>query len=202
MRFRNLLKVLLILVVFLSLCTSSRILLPGMRQSGGPISSVERISPEAVVIRLRTLKELNCAQATIQTIVTTKGSTDFLSVPIASTKLLYIALGEVRAGVDLSEIEISQETDPNSIRIYMPEAKVLDAKIDITRSYVFDVRRSIFFAPDQTPLESEAQQEALKRVEESAISSGLLDLAKENSREIVKKLVESIVGKDVAVEVE
>lgn len=65
-----------------------------------------------------------------------------------------------------------------------------------------DVRQSVFFAPEITPLQSEAQQEALNRIEKAAIETGLLDLANQNAAEIVKRLVEDVVDKEVSVLIE
>ena len=153
-------------------------------------------------MQLKGLNQLNCAQSTIQTIITTEDTARFLGFPIASTKLLYIALGEVRAGVDLSETDISQISISDSVIVSIPQARVLDSKIDIGRSYVYDVRESMFFAPEITPLQSEAQQEALNRIEKAAIETGLLDLANQNAAEIVKRLVEDVVDKEVSVLIE
>lgn len=71
-------------------------------------------------------------------------SAKFFGFPIASTKFLYIALGEVRAGIDLSEMDISQISKSDSVTMAIPRARILDTKIDIGRSYVYNVRGSIF----------------------------------------------------------
>ncbi len=189
-------------VCFLLYAGMTRIVLPRFIQSDSPAACEAPVSPEAVVMQLKGLNQLNCAQSTIQTIVTTEDSTRLLGLPIGSTKLLYIGLGEVRAGVDLSEMDVSQISISDSVKVSIPQARILDSKIDIGRSYVYDVRESTFFAPGITPLQSEAQQEALKRVEKAAIEAGLLDLANQNATEIVKKLVEDFVEKEVTVLVE
>ncbi len=189
-------------VCFLFYSGFTRLVLPRLIPNAAPKACEAPVSPEAVVMQLKGLNQLNCAQSTIQTIVTTEDSTKLLGFPIGSTKLLYIGLGEVRAGVDLSEMDVNQISISDSVSVSIPQARILDSKIDIGRSYVYDVRASMFFAPDITPLQSEAQQDALRRVEKAAIETGLLDLANQNAAEIVKKLVEDVVVKEVTVLVE
>ncbi len=203
MLIRILLKLSLVFVVFFLLYTGiTWIIFPRFIHSDVSKVCEALISPEAVVMQLKGLNQLNCAQSTIQTIVTTEDSTKLLGFPIGSTKLLYIGLGEVRAGIDLSETDVSQISISDSVEVYIPQARILDSKIDISRSYVYDVRESRFFAPPSTPLQTEAQQEALKRVEKAAIETGLLDLANKNAVQILKEFVEDIVDKEVTVLIE
>ena len=200
MLIRILFKLCLVFAICLLLYAGmTRIVLPRFIQSDSPAACEAPVSPEAVVMQLKGLNQLNCAQSTIQTIVTTEDSTRFLGLPIGSTKLLYIGLGEVRAGVDLSQMEVGQVSITDSVNVSLPRARILDSKIDIDRSCVYDVRESRFFAPASTPLQTEAQQEALKRVEKAAVETGLLELANQNAAEIVKKLVEDVVDKEVTV---
>jgi len=203
MLIRILFKLTLVFTVCFLLYTGiTRIVLPRLIPDDSPKACESSVSPESVVMQLKGLNQLNCAQSTIQTIVTTEDSTRLLDFPIGSTKLLYIGLGEVKAGVNLSEMDVSQISISDSVKVSIPQARILDSKIDIGRSYVYDVRESFFFAPRITPLQSAAQQEALKRVEKAAIETGLLELANRNAVQIVKELVEDIVDKEVTVLVE
>jgi hypothetical protein len=56
---------------------------------------------------------------------------------IGTTRLLYIAYGEVKAGVDLSELKADNVQIVNdTILLRLPPPRILDSKIDVNRSKV------------------------------------------------------------------
>ncbi len=111
-------------------------------------------------------------------------------------------MGEVRAGVEPSQLNVGRVSITDLVNVFFPQARILDAKIDVDRSYVYDVRRSMFFAPDETPSQSEVLQATSERVEKSAIETGLINFANQSAVQKVKDLVESLVDKEVVVVVE
>ena len=134
--------------------------------------------------------------------VTTEDSTTVLGLSIGSKKLRQFALGEVRAGMELSQLNVGRVSITDLVNVFFPQARILDAMIDVDRSYVYDVRRSMLFAPDETPSQSEVLQAVLERVEKLAIEMGLINFANQSAVKKVKDLVESLVDKEVVVVVE
>ena len=200
MYMKSSLKLTLILAFSLLLYTGfARLDLPELLQGEVPMVAAPPVMPEAVVLHLKELSELSSAQTSVQTVVISEDTTEFLGIPFGSTKLLYIALGEVRAGIDLSEMNVNRVSISNTVNVSLPQARILDTKIDINRSFVYDVRKSALFAPDELPLHSAAQREAFKRIEKAALETGLLGLANKNAARIVKEIVEEIVDKEVLI---
>ena len=168
------------------------------------VNPVKSVSVGVVVKKVQSLKELHTGSSWIQTVVAYEEKNEVLGISVGSAKMMYVAFGEVRAGVDLSELDDNQVwMNKDTIRVRLPAVKILDSKIDVDQSFVYDVRTSLILAPDTTLLQSDAERVALKKIVETAVEEGLLDVATENAVHVVKGLLEGFVmGKDVIVEIE
>ncbi len=152
-----------------------------------------KVETRSVVIQqVRQASELTTAVFTMEAVVPTQQDAAIAGVVIGTTKLLYIAHGEVRAGVDLStltpeDVQISDGT----VRLRLPAPKILDQKIDITRSSVYDYNRGpLGLGPDVAPnLQKLAQAEALKKIQQAACSDGILDKANDRAKLAVTSLI-------------
>ncbi|HEY9690282.1 MAG TPA: DUF4230 domain-containing protein [Coleofasciculaceae cyanobacterium] len=112
---------------------------------------------------------------------------------VGSTKLLYIAYGEISAGIDLSKLK-PEDVRPGAdgkLEIRLPPPEILNRKIDVARSRVYDYDRGFLgLGPDSAPeLMARAQEEALDRVTESACQRGLLTEANKRAATVVRQLL-------------
>ena len=136
-----------------------------------------------VVQQIRGASELTTAIFAMEAVVPTKSDRTLGGYVIGSTNLLYIAYGEVRAGVDLSEIGTGDvQLGADGIRITLPPPRILDSKLDLTRSDVYDYNRGFLgLGPDNAPdLQAAAQKLALDKIVQAACSEDILQEA--NSR--------------------
>jgi Protein of unknown function (DUF4230) len=106
--------------------------------------------------------------------------------------LLYIAYGEVRAGVDLAELkpeDVQVSGDTTILRL--PPPRILDSKIDVSRSKVYDYDRGFLgLGPDAAPqLQELAQRETLDKVVASACANGILQSASDRAKMTVTQLL-------------
>ncbi|WP_330203827.1 DUF4230 domain-containing protein [Cyanobacterium sp. Dongsha4] len=122
---------------------------------------------------------------------------------IGETSLLYIARGEVKAGLDLSKItpndvKINQDT----ITIKLPSPEILDSKIDVTKSQVYDYDRGFLnLGPDNAPqLQSEAQKQTLNKIKQTACDENILEQANERAIMVISQLMKTSGYKNVVVE--
>lgn len=166
-------------------------------------SATENISnptPLAVVQQIKLLSELNAGISFVQTVVTVMDKNELLGFSVGSAEILYVAAGQVRAGVDLSEINESDISSDGVIHVRLPKAKILSSQLDIENSYAYDVRESFLFSPDTISLQSEAQRIALDRVVSAALKGGILKASADNAAQVVEKFLEGFLGEDVIVE--
>ncbi|HEY9878533.1 MAG TPA: DUF4230 domain-containing protein [Leptolyngbyaceae cyanobacterium] len=168
----------------------------GLRLMLGPsVPPAPKVDIRSVVVQqIRGASELTTAVFAMEAVVPTTSDRTLGGYVIGSTKLLYIAYGEVRAGVDLSEIaanSIELDEAASRIRITLPPPRILDSKLDLNRSNVFDYDRGFLgLGPDNAPqLQTVAQQEALDKIVEAACAQNILQEANTRAELTVRQLL-------------
>lgn len=148
-----------------------------------------------VVERLQNLQELTTTVQTMEKIVPTSADRKLGDLTIATTRLLYVAQGEIRAGVDLSQLQVQDiQINHNHIAIDLPPAKILDSKIDVRHSRVYDYDRGFLnLGPDVAPqLQTLAQQNTLSEIVDTACSQGILDAANSQAKQSISELLTNL----------
>ena len=145
-----------------------------------------------VVERLQNLQELTTTVQTMEKIVPTSADRKLGNLPIATTRLLYIAKGEIRAGIDLGELTDKDiKIDRQSIEVDLPTAKILDTKIDVDNSRVYDYDRGFLnLGPDVAPqLQTLAQRNTLQEIISAACERDILNDANLKAKDSVSQLL-------------
>lgn len=166
----------------------------------------EKVDIRTVVVeQVREVSELTTAVFTMEAVVPAQSDRKLGEVTIGQTNLLYVAYGEVRAGVDLEGLSVSDvttsETD-KEIQLQLPAPKLIDTKIDVERSNVYDYSRGFFnLGPDRAPeLQALAQKEALVKIEQAACEQDILGQASDRAELVVTQLLQSAGFENVRVE--
>lgn len=163
-----------------------------------------KVDTRSVVIQqIREASELTTAVYTMEAVVPTQQDAAIAGVVVGTTKLLYIARGEVRAGVDLSALNPSDvQVTGDTLRLRLPPPRLLDKKIDVTKSSVYDYNRGFLgLGPDTAPeLQRLAQEEALKKIQTAACADRVLEKASDRAKLVVTQLVRVSGVKTVLVE--
>lgn len=147
-----------------------------------------------IVERIRNIQELSTTIQTIETIVPTSAERKLGDFSVATTKLLYVARGEIRAGVDLNALtDADIKVTKNSIEIDLPPAKILDSKIDVNHSHVYDYNRGFLnLGPDVAPqLQTLAQRKTLAKMVNTACEEDILEEANIKAKEAIIQLLSS-----------
>ncbi|HEY9635516.1 MAG TPA: DUF4230 domain-containing protein [Coleofasciculaceae cyanobacterium] len=145
-----------------------------------------------VVRQIRGASELTTAVFTMEAVVPTRQERKLGGYTVGSTTLLYIAYGEVRAGVDLKDLKADNvKIVNNTIYLQLPPPRILDRKIDVNRSSVYDYDRGFLgLGPDVAPqLQMLAQQETLKKIVAAACTQGVLQQANDRAQLVVAQLL-------------
>lgn len=146
-----------------------------------------------VVQQLRGASELTTAIFTMEAIVPAQSDRTLAGYVLGSTNLIYIAHGEVRAGVDLAQITVADVdlAGESAIRITLPPPQILDSKLDLDQSTVYRYDRGwLNLGPDNAPqLQTLAQQEALAKITAAACTTGLLEEANHRAEITVGQLL-------------
>jgi hypothetical protein len=167
-------------------------LLGGWFQASPPPA---KVNVQSIVLQqVREVSDLTTAVFTMQAVVPTSQDAAVGNLVIGTTKLLYVAHGEVKAGVDLSQLSPANvQVAGEQIRIQLPPPQLLDHKIDVNRSRVYDYNRGwLGLGPDVAPtLQAQAQQEALTTIVAAACTDGILQRANERAKFVVTQLLKT-----------
>ena len=105
-----------------------------------------------------------------------------MSIPFTQSKYIYSYDVVIKAGLNVADITWQEEN--GTIRVTLPEIRVLSNEIDLDSLQVYHEEESIF-----RPITLEENNAALSdlkaRAEEDAITHGLLDAARDNARQIL-----------------
>jgi len=145
-----------------------------------------------VVQQVRGASELTTAIFAMQAVVPTKRDRTFGGYVVGSTTLLYLAYGEVRAGVDLAPLTREDvQIVNNTVRLRLPPPRILDSKIDVNRSRVYDYDRGFLgLGPDVAPdLQEAAQRQTLQEIVAAACHQGVLEEANQRAQLVVSQLL-------------
>lgn len=156
-----------------------------------------------MINKIRGANELATAVFAMEAVVPTKQERTLGKLTLGTTTLLYIAYGEVRAGVDLSQLQPKDiQLRNDSITITLPPPQILDAKIDVNRSSVYDYNRGFLgLGPDSAPdLQTLAGQAALNKILEVACQQNILAQANDRAKLAVGQLLSSVAEKPLNME--
>lgn len=106
-------------------------------------------------------------------------------IPFTQSKYIYSYDVEIKAGFDFGEIEWSVDEGTSTIKVWLPEVRILSSEIDMDSFKLYHEEESIF-----RPITLEENNEALANLKqaakEDAVANGLLDNARGNAETILR----------------
>ncbi|MCS7056978.1 MAG: DUF4230 domain-containing protein [Thermoflexales bacterium] len=167
-----------------------------------PANVVQTVLPQptpTVVVRppallqVRAIGELATAQSLLSTIVEVNQAR---VGNVLYEKLVLIACGRVKAGIDLTQLkesDVEVREDGKTVRVRLPRAQLLDAYLidDSTQpctTRVYD-RTNLLLIPESKDLEAQAREKALEAIRTTAIESGLLNDARRNTQIAIERIL-------------
>ncbi len=157
---------------------------------------------EPVLLAVRDIGEYRAAGGEYQVIVDLAKDTG-LPDELLGTRTLFVAVGSVDAGVDLSNLDEEAVTvtgDGRGVSIVLPHARLYDPELDLGRSYTFE-RDEGLFEPDRRRVHRRrrrlaARGDAGRRGEDRRGRGGqrrrLSSRAEENTATMLETLVKSL----------
>jgi hypothetical protein len=177
--------------------------LRGVQSVADPISDLVRqlvvdatpvILPNPVIIveEINTLARLETASYSFQDVVQVERNQELLWGAFGES-LLFVAYGDVIAGVDLAQMEPEdmQVASPTTVMVQLPEAEIFLSDLDNDRSYV--ANRDIGLLSKGDPqLETLVRQEAEARMNEAAMAEGILGTANEEAERFMSSFLQEL----------
>lgn len=102
---------------------------------------------------------------------------------------------EIKAGIDIKNIEISADDSKKTINITIPKSQIISTKVDPANIKYFDEKFSLF-NPDPKQDASAAVSLAEEDVKKEAINTGILELADKQAATLTENLISKAVPKN------
>ncbi len=143
--------------------------------------------PVTIVHEIRSLARLETIKYSLEKIITAETRQGVFEW-LVGDRLIFVAHGEVIAGVDLNKLDPgSLEVRNGILYVQLPDPEIFVVAIDNQQSYVYD-RDTGIFTHGEVDLESEARRAAEIEIENSALEDGILDLARQNAESFLDRL--------------
>ena len=143
-----------------------------------------------VIKQIQSASELTTAIYSVEAVVPVSQANKAILgfIPLADTKMLYIAHGRIRAGIDLQKLKAEDvEVFSNTIIIRLPPPEIQEKTLDPDRSSVYDIDRPIMGEVDPG-LINEAQRVGLQRITQAVCEQGILNQANTQAELAIKAL--------------
>lgn len=153
-------------------------------------------SPLTIIRDVRSLARLETIQYTIEKVITAESGQGPLGV-LFGDKLIFVAHGQVIAGVDLRKMDTKDlQVKDGVLYVRLPEPEIFVVDLDNEKSYVYD-RDTGFLTKGKITLESDARRAAEREIEKAAYEDGALELARQNAQYYLERLFRSLGYADV-----
>ncbi len=143
--------------------------------------------PVTIIHEIQSLARLETIKFSLEKIITAEihqGAFDWL----IGDRLLFVAHGEVIAGIDLNKLDPEDlEVKNGVLYVTLPDVEIFITAIDNEQSYVYE-RDTGLFTHGEVNLETEARRVAEQEIEKSALEDGILDLAEQNAISFLGRL--------------
>jgi hypothetical protein len=160
-------------------------------------SETDRSQP-AVLQSIRDLSRYQAVAGDYQVVVDVEKDVAYVPDVLAGQRTLFVAAGTVTAYVEFSGLgsdSITVSPDGKSVEVVLPRAQLDKPSLDNSRSYVFSQERG-FWDRLNSLVETQNQQEfylkAEEKIAEAAASSGLVERADENTRQMLTGLLTAL----------
>jgi hypothetical protein len=149
-------------------------------------------SPAMIVQEIRSEPRLETTVYSFQDVLQIDRNRDLLWGAFGES-LLFVAYGQVRAGIDMTQLQPSdlQVVNPTTVMVHLPDAEIFVIDLDNERSYVAN-RDVGFLARADAQLETMIRQEAESRMLEAALESGILAQADQEAERFISQFLNAL----------
>ncbi len=159
------------------------------------VGSLSLRGTSSVVYAIRDLANLETTSFHLERVIDLSETQSHLfGLVEARDAILLVAAADVVAGIDLSDLreeDVELDATGKGIKVLLPPPRVLSAHLDNERTYVH-TRATDTLARRKETLETQARQEAERRLKKAALDAGILARARSTGERTVRGLLQSL----------
>jgi hypothetical protein len=143
--------------------------------------------PVTIIRDIRSLARLETIQYTVEKVITAETNQGIFG-QLFGDKLIFIARGQVIAGIDLARLSPDDlQVENGVLTVKLPEPQIFITALDNEKSYVYH-RDTGLLSKGNINLESNARRAAENEIKLAASEDGILDLARQNAENYLYRL--------------
>ena len=168
--------------------------------------TVDRSQPP-VLQSIESIGEYRASSANLQLVVDLEKDTRFVPSFIKGDRTLFVAAGNVDAGVDLGSLDpdaIEVDEGRRSVRVTLPAPRLYDPEVDLDRSYLVSRERGVLDRIGGFLTDNGDQRDVLLLAEDrlseaAAADPRVLEQARTNTRAMLTALLGSLGFTDIEI---
>jgi hypothetical protein len=149
-----------------------------------------KITNETIGVQIKEIKEMSTIQYKYKQLASREDWNTLFNIKLPFTKSSFILTytGVLKLGIDFAETKIEVDEGSKTIKVTLPESKVLSNEIDMKSIKVYDETNSIF---NPVKIDDYAQftQSGKENAEADARESGVFEQSKEVAKKIITELL-------------
>ena len=122
--------------------------------------------------------------------LTSIGINFIADIPLTSNSFTYSYDGNIKAGIDFAEIEVSVDKENKVITVLIPKSRILSSEVDPDSYKFYEIKNNILnpISPEDYAV---SFADLIHKEEERAVEEGLLEKADANAEKILKNFISS-----------
>lgn len=151
------------------------------------------VTEDVMVSKIVSMGKLELVKYAMKDVVEKKE----LHMVLPDSRVLFVAVGEVTACIDLTKVKKSDITQTkDSVIVTLPKPEICYVKLDHQKSKVYDVS-GVWFADKSKTMVEDVYKLAEQKMLAGATEMKILDKARENAATIFKPFLENVSAKTI-----
>lgn len=158
-------------------------------------SKIEVHAGASVITAIRDMAKLEATSFHIEKVIEVNDEQQHLwGLVQAKDALLLVAVGDVTAGVDLSQLQdgdVTVDAATHTVHVRLPAPEITSSALDEKATHVYQ-RSTDVMAERNEQLESDARRAAEEQMRQAALAAGILDRARTSADRTLRALLRSL----------
>lgn len=157
---------------------------------GGVFNSETNISSDIIKNQILSVKELTTLKYKYTNVGSFENQAEFygMKLPFTQKKFIISYDGEVNAGINLEEAEVTINKEDKKVSIKIPKAEILNHVIDEDSLTIFDEKNSIFNQLEVKDF-SDFRKDEMKKIEKDLEEKGFLEEADQKTKDAIVEIL-------------
>lgn len=150
------------------------------------IRNESKLTSDLVKNQILSVKELTTLKYKYTNVGSFENQSEFYGhkLPFTQKKFIISYDGEVNAGLDLEDARVELDEDSKTVKLDLPEAKILNHLIDEDSLTIFDEKNSIFNQLEIKDFQ-DFRKDEMEKVEKDLKENGFLEEANEETKKAI-----------------